>query len=49
MLEHVNSYYKKKLFSSKGINNFHLNNILDTITTFNFEEYIIQDMERDIE
>ena len=48
MLEHVRKFYSN-LFSTNGVNNFHMKKILDTVTTTFFEDEITQDMEKDIE
>ena len=47
MVEHVRNFYKN-LFSSDKINNFHLQKIIDTVSTYHFENDVIQEMEKDI-
>ena len=47
MLEVVTNYYED-LFSSVGTNNFHMQKILDTVSTYYFEDDVIQDMEKNI-
>lgn len=48
MLKYVQTFYEQ-LFSSNGINNFHMQKILNTVSTFKFEKDLIQEVERDID